>query len=120
MNKENTHVANNEEPSGRITRARAKALGASVGILPSVEPPFKPDQKRGLRENSKRAASDESKGPAIATDGLQHKRRAVLKDVTNNFCENSNVEDIDTSKIQVNMFLNVGLFQILNCTCLRN
>lgn len=118
MNKENTNVANNEEPSGRITRARAKALGASVGTLPSVEPPFKPDQKLGLRENSKRAASDESKGPAIATDGLQHKRRAVLKDVTNIFCENS--KEIDTSKIQVNMFLNVGLFQILNCTCLRN
>lgn len=105
MNKENTQAANFEEPSVRITRARAKAFGASGGILPpSVKPSFKPDRKRVLQENSKRAASDESKASAIATAGLQHKRRAVLKDVANIFCDHSNAKDIDASKIQVNVF----------------
>ncbi|KAF3447210.1 hypothetical protein FNV43_RR12390 [Rhamnella rubrinervis] len=100
MNKENTQPANFEEPSGRITRARAKALDASGRVLPSVKHSFQPDRKRALQENSKRAASDESKASTTATAGLQHKRRAVLKDVTNIFCESSNAKDIDASKIQ--------------------
>lgn len=115
MNKENKQTANFEEPCVRITRARAKAFGASGGILPSVKPSFKPDRKRLLQENSKRAASDESKASAIATGGLQHKRRAVLKDVSNIFGENSNAKDIDASKIQVNVFNVFEYSPISNC-----
>ncbi|XP_024930290.2 cyclin-A2-1 isoform X1 [Ziziphus jujuba] len=101
MNKENTHAASSKEPSVRITRARAKDLGASGGILPSLKPSFKQNSKRVLRESSKRPASDENKASANATAGFQHKRRAVLKDVTNISCENSNVEDICASEIQL-------------------
>lgn len=100
MNKENTIAAKVEEPTIRITRARAKALGTSGVILPSSKPTNKQDQKRVLRTNSKRAASDENKPTVTAIAGLQHKRRAVLKDVTNMFCENSYMDCIIATKCQ--------------------
>ncbi|KAH7574192.1 hypothetical protein JRO89_XS03G0263900 [Xanthoceras sorbifolium] len=99
MNKENTTAAKAEEPTARITRARAKAMGSSGGVFPSSKPTFKPEQKRALRGNSKRAASDESKAPVNVASGLQHKRRAVLKDVTN-ICENSQINCINVSNLQ--------------------
>ncbi|KAI9191844.1 hypothetical protein LWI28_014398 [Acer negundo] len=99
MNKENTAAAKAGEPTARITRARAKALGSSAGIFPSSKPAFKPDKKQALRSNSKRAASDENKAPTNAVSGLQHKRRAVLRDVTN-ICENSQINCIDVAKLQ--------------------
>lgn len=104
MSKENTLAANSKEPFVRVTRARAKGLGAPGGILPSLKPSFKQNRKHLLRESSKRAASDENKASANATAGFQHKRRAVLKDVTNISCEDSNAEDIYASKIQVPIF----------------
>lgn len=82
MNKENA-TAKAEEPTARMTRARAKALGKSVGIHPPSKPSFKQEQKRVIRVNSKRPASDENKTSAAAARGLQRKRRAVLKDITN-------------------------------------
>ncbi|MBA0835562.1 hypothetical protein Goarm_007836 [Gossypium armourianum] len=83
MNKENEPTEEVEEPTGRITRARYKALRAAGGICSSSKPSFKQEQKRILRLNSKRAASDENKASVPATVGLQPKRRAVLKNVTN-------------------------------------
>ncbi|TYI79276.1 hypothetical protein E1A91_D05G011600v1 [Gossypium mustelinum] len=83
MNKENEPTEEVEEPTGRITRARYKALRAAGGICSSSKPSFKQEQKRVLRLNSKRAASDENKASVPATVGLQPKRRAVLKNVTN-------------------------------------
>ena len=83
MNKENAICAKDEERPVRITRARAKVLGSVAGISPSSRPPFKQEQRRVLRANSKRAASDENKASMVATPSLQHKRRAVLVDVTN-------------------------------------
>ncbi|KAK8500163.1 hypothetical protein V6N12_002271 [Hibiscus sabdariffa] len=95
MNKEN-------EPTGPITRAMSKALGPAGGICSSSNPSFKQDQKRVLRLNSKRAASDESKASVVATVGLQPKRRAVLKDVTNT-CDDSLCDGcINATKIQTN------------------
>lgn len=88
INKENKTHAKIEGPTSRITRAKAQALGTSGGIFPSSKPTFKPDHKHVLRMNSKRGASDENKASVTATSGIQHKRRAVLKDVTN-ICENS-------------------------------
>lgn len=99
MNKENAAAAKVEEPTSRITRARAKALGTSGGVFPSAKPTFKPDQKRAHKVNSKRAA-DENKASMTATSGLQHKRRAVLKDVTN-ISENSNVNCNNVAEVQV-------------------
>lgn len=100
INKENKTHAKIEEPTSRITRAKAKALGTSGGIFPSSKPTFKPDHKHVLRMNSKRGALDENKASVTATSGIQHKRRAVLKDVTN-ICENSHRNYSSFAKIQV-------------------
>uniref|UniRef100_A0A6N2NJZ7 B-like cyclin n=1 Tax=Salix viminalis TaxID=40686 RepID=A0A6N2NJZ7_SALVM len=91
MNKENATAAKFEEPTTRITRARAKASGTSVGLFPATKPSFKQDQKHLLRAKTKRAASDENKSCSTSVAGLKHKRRAVLKDVTNILCKNSHL-----------------------------
>ncbi|PON57964.1 Cyclin [Parasponia andersonii] len=96
MNDENTNAADFEEPLARLTRARAKALETSGGMLPPLRP--SQGQKRVLRAKSKRAALDENKASAVATASFQHKRRAVLKDVTNVSCENSNFNIVNASK----------------------
>ncbi|XVF34439.1 hypothetical protein REPUB_Repub18cG0059200 [Reevesia pubescens] len=100
MNKENEPTEKVEEPGGRITRARSKALGAAGGICSSSKPSFKQDQKHLLRMNSKRTASDENKASVTATVGLQPKRRAVLKDATNVCADSSYVDCINATKIQ--------------------
>ncbi|XP_062164202.1 cyclin-A2-2-like isoform X2 [Alnus glutinosa] len=100
MDKENTNAAKVEESTVRVTRARAKALGSSGGIFPSSKPSFKQEQKHVLRSKFKRAASDENKASMVAPAGIQHKRRAVLEDVTNILCENSLMNRIHASKIQ--------------------
>ncbi|XP_057959362.1 cyclin-A2-1-like [Malania oleifera] len=88
MNKENIAAAKFEGSTARITRARAKELGSSRGLRPP-KPSIKQDQKRVLRSNSKRAAMEENKSTDTATSHLQHKKRAVFKDVTNILRENS-------------------------------
>ncbi|KAL6212168.1 hypothetical protein ACLB2K_017389 [Fragaria x ananassa] len=95
MNKENKNAARVEEPSVRITRARAKAFGLSGEVVGPSKPVVKQGQKRALRANSKTGVSDENKASLLSTIGLQHKRRAVLKDVSN-----SNVDWIDASQVQ--------------------
>lgn len=109
MNKENRNAARVEEPSVRITRARAKAFGTSAEVLSSSQPVVKQGQKRALRANSKKGASEENKASIISTIGLQHKRRAVLKDVTN-----SNVDWTDASQVQVQISV-PKLYANLNC-----
>ncbi|XP_044471238.1 cyclin-A2-2-like isoform X2 [Mangifera indica] len=99
MNKENATAAKVEEPTSRITRARAKALGISGGVLPSAKPTFKLEEQRAHKVNSKRAAG-ENKASMTATSGLHHKRRAVLKDVTN-ISENANINCNNFAKVQV-------------------
>lgn len=100
MKKEDTTTAKVEEPNVRITRARAKALGLSGGIFPSSKPSFKQDQKHVVCSKFKRAASDENKASTVAPAGIQHKRRAVLGDVTNVLCENSHMNYTHASKNQ--------------------
>ncbi|KAL0330798.1 UNVERIFIED_CONTAM: Cyclin-A2-1 [Sesamum angustifolium] len=85
MNDEN-RTSNFTEPTVRITRARAKVLRPSNG-LPPLYPSAKQDNRRVLQANSKRAASDNNKTAASSADCPQHKRRAVLKDVTNITCQ---------------------------------
>ncbi|KAE8665348.1 Cyclin-A2-2 [Hibiscus syriacus] len=100
MNKENEPTGKVEEATGPITRARSKTLGPAGGKCSSSKQSFKQDQKRVLRLNSKRAASDEDKASVVASVGLQPKRRAVLKDVTN-VCDDSLCDDcINATKIQ--------------------
>lgn len=95
-----------EECSGRITRARAKELSESGGILCSSK--SSGVQKHILRPNSKRIASDEINICSTSSNGLPNKRRAVLKDVTNISSKGSDKSCINTSNIQVN--LNPGIF----------
>lgn len=102
MNKENTNAANFEAPLVRVTRARAKALVTSGGMPPSSKP--LQDQKRVLRVKSKRSALDENGVSAFPTASFQHKRRVVLKDVTNISCENSKVNVIGATKVEVNVY----------------
>ncbi|XP_044463612.1 cyclin-A2-2-like [Mangifera indica] len=98
MKKENSAAAKVEKPTSRITRARAKALGTSVGVFPSVKPSLKPDQKPAHKVSSKRAA-DENEASITAASGLHHKRRAVLKDVTN-ISENAIFNRNNVAKVQ--------------------
>ncbi|KAL2517628.1 Cyclin-A2-2 [Abeliophyllum distichum] len=99
MNKEN-RSSEVIGPTVRITRARAKAL-ASSGGLPPLHPSTKQDGKRVLQTNSKRAASDENKPAASTSTFSQHKKRAVLKEVTNVICENSYRNCINATKVQL-------------------
>ncbi|XP_076937866.1 cyclin-A2-1-like [Bidens hawaiensis] len=75
------------ESTVRVTRARAAASQSS-----SSEP-SKP------HKNAKRFMQDENKISATATTGVQKKRRAVLKDVTNICCDNSYKNCIVPTKI---------------------
>ncbi|XVE98535.1 hypothetical protein REPUB_Repub03eG0114100 [Reevesia pubescens] len=100
MNTENEPTENVKEPTGRITRAQSKVLGAAGGICSSSKPSFKQDQKRVLRVNSKRAASDENKASVTATVGLKPKRRAVLKDVTNVCADSLYMDSTNATKNQ--------------------
>ncbi|KAI3716815.1 hypothetical protein L1987_67984 [Smallanthus sonchifolius] len=80
MNKENVHAVNIKEPTTRITRARAKALGVSRD-LPPLHPQAKQEFNQFLQPNCKRGSS-ENKSTDMGSN-FQSKRRAVLKDVTN-------------------------------------
>ncbi|XP_048595362.1 cyclin-A2-1 isoform X1 [Brassica napus] len=90
-NKETISTAKTRQGNVRVTRSRAKALGTSIS--PS-KPVFKQQPKL-----KKRMASDD-------TRVCQHKRRAVLKDVTNTLAclDGNNVKaskrerDVDAEK----------------------
>lgn len=93
MNKENANRAMRSADNVCITRSRAQALG------PSLEQ----EHKRILRTNVKRAASDETKSATAGNVPVQNKKRAVLKDVTNVFCESSYIDYVNVAKYQVIM-----------------
>ncbi|KAJ0959901.1 hypothetical protein J5N97_000335 [Dioscorea zingiberensis] len=76
-------------PTGMITRARAAALCRRAEVLPLEQPTAKPDESQAQGGNSKRGILDESTCAASQTAALKHKKRAVLKDVTNTFRESS-------------------------------
>ncbi|XP_057969821.1 cyclin-A2-4 [Malania oleifera] len=99
MKKETLVIANVEEPTARITRARAAAFHAWGG-KPTSKASTQQDQKPALQPNRKRAALNENNSNAADTACLQLKRRAVLKNVTNVCCENSLRNCIDAAKIQ--------------------
>ncbi|XP_028756112.1 cyclin-A2-4 [Neltuma alba] len=90
MKKENIGSSKAAELPGRLTRARAAAFRAN-GQLPPLREPTQQNHKP-LRANPKRAASDQT--------CPQRKKRAVLQDVTNVFCENSYRNCFNATKIQ--------------------
>ncbi|MFS8030530.1 putative cyclin domain-containing protein [Helianthus anomalus] len=86
MNKENVSAANIQGPTGRVTRARAKVFGASGG-LPSLHPVVKQDHKRAPL--------------TVVAPTVQAKRRAVLKDITNNSFDESSIKVPNGNKAQI-------------------
>ncbi|CAN1828087.1 CYCA2-2 [Linum perenne] len=100
MDKENRNDVNVQGPTVRITRARARALGASGGVLPAATTSLQQDQKRVLKVSTKRQAAEENKASAMGATGVQRKKRAVLKEVTNILTEGSNASSINATKAQ--------------------
>ncbi|CAL1375147.1 unnamed protein product [Linum trigynum] len=96
MNKENGNDAKVEEPTVRITRARARASGASAGAFPASKPSFKQELKRVPKVSTKRPASEENK----MRGGVQCKKRAALQEVTNIITEHSDANSTNTSRTQ--------------------
>ncbi|KAJ0666471.1 putative cyclin domain-containing protein [Helianthus annuus] len=86
MNKENVPAANIQGPTVRVTRARAKVFGASAG-LPPLQPVAKQDHKRAPL--------------TVVAPTVQAKRRAVLKDVTNNSFDESSIKVPNGNKAQI-------------------
>ncbi|KAL9992304.1 putative cyclin domain-containing protein [Helianthus debilis subsp. tardiflorus] len=82
------------EPAFRVTRARVAASQSSSSELLKEQ-----GVGRLMRKNSKRSVQDENKNNGVATGGVQNKRRAVLKDVTNMCCDNSYKNCIVPAKI---------------------
>ncbi|XP_018847567.2 cyclin-A2-4-like isoform X1 [Juglans regia] len=99
MRKENLVTAKSREPTAPLTRARAAAFRAS-GQLPPLKAPIPQTQKRNLRGNSKGTDLDENNNHAPGDACLQHKRRAVFQDITNNCCTGSYRNCLNATKIQ--------------------
>lgn len=96
MKKENSVLSGHGAATGRITRARAAASCISSGVLSLNLPPTKPEKKQVQRGKTKR---DEN-NYAAPTAAFQHKKRAVLRDVTNVCCETSYKDCINAAKLQ--------------------
>ncbi|KAK6116873.1 hypothetical protein DH2020_049403 [Rehmannia glutinosa] len=111
MNKEN-QSSYLGEPTVRITRARAKALGSNVG-LPPLHPSSKQDGKI-LRPNAKRAASGDKK--PLAGSAACPKKRAVLKDVTNITNHNADTNCLNAS-VALFVFVSANLLNTYIVGC---
>ncbi|KAI3812526.1 hypothetical protein L1987_17236 [Smallanthus sonchifolius] len=99
MNIENVPAANIQGPAERVTRARAKAQGASGG-LPPLHPVVKQDHKRALQSKTKRTISND-KSVTVVAPIVQAKRSAVLKDITNNPFDESSIKVPNGNKVQI-------------------
>lgn len=100
MDKENVLASNNQVPTGRVTRACAKASRASGG-LPPLPHVVKPDHKQTLQPKAKRTSSDNKSSTDVAPI-VRTKRRAVLKDITNNPFDSSKT-DANAKKVKVHI-----------------
>ncbi|CAA0838543.1 Unknown protein [Striga hermonthica] len=91
-------LSNPREPTVRVTRARAKALGSSGG-LPPLHPSSRQADKPVFRAHLKRAAPDNKEATSSDTSP-PHKKRIVLKDVTNITCDNLYINCINAARGQ--------------------
>ncbi|XP_024994596.1 cyclin-A2-1-like isoform X2 [Cynara cardunculus var. scolymus] len=107
----NVPAANIQGATTRVTRARAKVLGASRG-LPPRHPLVKQDHKQALQPKAKRASSDNKSATDVASN-VPAKRRAVLKDITNNLFEDSSIKVSNGIKDQTSK-------QVKRCTGKKN
>lgn len=106
MKKENLVTAKSCEPTAPLTRARAAAFRAS-GQLPPMKAPIPQTQKRNLQGIPKSTDLDEKNNNAPGDACIQHKRRAVFQDITNNCCKSSYRNCLNATKIQVNVPCNI-------------
>ncbi|KAH9714701.1 cyclin-A2-4 [Citrus sinensis] len=114
MKKQSSIAANVGDSTGIMTRSRAATLASqSSGFVASSRAPSVQTRKRVLRENPKKAASDENNIIVTENPCRQHKRRAVLQDVTNVCCENSYRSFFHAAKIQLQICTKKGLPPIL-------
>ncbi|GKB68391.1 hypothetical protein Tco_0929803, partial [Tanacetum coccineum] len=100
--KENIHAANIQGPTGRVTRARATALGVLRGLLP-LHLVLKQDQNQALQPKTKRASSD-SKSAADVGPAVEAKRRVVLKDISNNPFNGSGIKVVNGVKAHITKY----------------
>lgn len=90
--------------SVRIRRPHSNSSGRLGAISPLLQCPVKELCKRAHTAISEQAQLDGSNVRATTTFGLRHKRRAVLKDVTNMSCESNNLDCLHASEVQVQIF----------------
>uniref|UniRef100_A0ACD5YLC9 Uncharacterized protein n=1 Tax=Avena sativa TaxID=4498 RepID=A0ACD5YLC9_AVESA len=86
-----------QAPSGRITRAQAANNRGRFGV---AHPAPVPVRKPPAKATAKRGALDENACASAVTSAPQHKRRAVLRDVTNISCANSYKNCTAVTKLQ--------------------
>ncbi|XP_038987836.1 cyclin-A2-1-like isoform X2 [Phoenix dactylifera] len=105
MRKENSITAGYRVPTVRITRARAAAIRANGGggVLPLLPSLAKREKMQTQQGKSKRAPTDENSQTASLSAGFQHKKRAVLKDVSNVCADNSYRHCIPAANVQVKL-----------------
>ncbi|KAK9076126.1 hypothetical protein SSX86_004459 [Deinandra increscens subsp. villosa] len=111
MDIENVPAANNQVPTRRVTRACAKALRASGG-LPPLHHVVEQGHKQALQPKTKRASSDNKSSTDVAPI-VQTKRRAVLKDITNNPFDDSSIKVANGNKVQTSK-------QVKRCIAKKN
>ncbi|XP_022131362.1 cyclin-A2-2-like isoform X2 [Momordica charantia] len=87
--------------SVRIRRPHSNSSGRLGAISPLLQCPVKELCKRAHTAISEQAQLDGSNVRATTTFGLRHKRRAVLKDVTNMSCESNNLDCLHASEVQM-------------------
>ncbi|XP_010932850.1 cyclin-A2-1 [Elaeis guineensis] len=97
--KENSITAGYGVPNVRITRSRAVAIRENGGVLPLI-PSLAKREEMQTQGKYKRAATDENSQTASLTAGFQHKKRAVLKDVSNICTDNSSRHCIPGANVQ--------------------
>ncbi|KAG1358635.1 cyclin-A2-1 [Cocos nucifera] len=102
MMKENSITAGYGVPNVRITRAQAAAIHENGGVLPLIPSLMKREKMQTQQAKYKRAATDENSQTASLTAGFQHKKRAVLKDVSNICADNSYRHCIPVANVQCN------------------
>lgn len=118
MKKQNSMTSNVGDFAGRITRAQAAAL-SSAGQMPPLKDHVEENKRMARQGNTKRAALDENNTDAPDNPHHQHKRRAVLRDVTNVCCKSSCKSCFNDTKIQVNAFSSLFVHNSDLCTLIH-
>ncbi|KAG0487449.1 hypothetical protein HPP92_009544 [Vanilla planifolia] len=89
MKKQASGITGYGKCTGPVTRARASTL-ASQGCIKFSKPPLRPDDKALAKSaRRKRVVSDENSYAVPYVEVSHHRKRAVLKDISDVSCKNS-------------------------------